>query len=104
MTAVDPTHLELMRSYAAGPWAVLRRVRIPNAVPHLFTALRIAAPAAVVTAFVSEYFGGSQDGLGYSITSNSSSSSTMRSRRTRVQRARRRAASDPGGRYWASFW
>lgn len=73
---VSPTHLELMRSYAASPWTILVKTRIPNAVPYLFTALRIAAPLAVITAFVAEYFGGSQDGLGYAITSNVSASRT----------------------------
>jgi NitT/TauT family transport system permease protein len=67
---VAPTQLELMRSYAASELAILRKVRVPNAVPFLFTALRIAAPAAVITAFVSEYFGGSQNGLGSRIVSN----------------------------------
>jgi NitT/TauT family transport system permease protein len=67
---VSPTHLELMRSYAASEVAVLRKVRVPNAVPFLFTALKIAAPAAVITAFVSEYFGGSQNGLGSRIVGN----------------------------------
>ena len=70
LTQVNPIHLELMRSLAAPPREVLRKVRIPNAIPYLFTALRIAAPAAVVTAFVSEYFGGAQNGLGSRITSN----------------------------------
>lgn len=67
---VQPTHLELLRSYAASSTAVLLKARIPNAVPYLFTALRIAAPTAVITAFVAEYFGGKQNGLGYGITSN----------------------------------
>ncbi|MFZ9292062.1 MAG: ABC transporter permease [Ilumatobacteraceae bacterium] len=67
---VHPTHLELMRSYAATDVTILRKVRVPNAVPFLFTALKIAAPSAVITAFVSEYFGGSQNGLGSRITSN----------------------------------
>jgi len=67
---VAPTHLELLRSYAASPRQVLVKARIPNAVPYLFTALTIAAPAAVITAFVAEYFGGSQNGLGTRITSN----------------------------------
>ncbi len=67
---VQPTHLELLRSYAASPIQVLRKARIPNAVPYLFTALKIAAPAAVITAFVAEYFGGAQNGLGTRITSN----------------------------------
>jgi NitT/TauT family transport system permease protein len=43
---------------------VLVKARVPNAIPYLFTALKIAAPAAVITAFVAEYFGGSQNGLG----------------------------------------
>jgi len=67
---VHPTHLELMRSYAASPVAILTKTRIPNALPYLFTALKIAAPTAVITAFVSEYFGGRQNGLGYFIPSN----------------------------------
>ena len=67
---VEAVHLELMRSYAAGDATVLRKVRVPNAVPYLFTALKIAAPASVITAFVSEYFGGSQNGLGSRIASN----------------------------------
>lgn len=71
---VSPTHLELMRSYAASPGAVLVKTRIPNALPYFFTALKIAAPVAVITAFVAEYFGGSQNGLGYGITSNAAAS------------------------------
>jgi NitT/TauT family transport system permease protein len=67
---VHPTHLELMRSYAASPSAILLKTRIPNAVPYLFTALKIAAPASVITAFVSEYFGGRDVGLGRRIPSN----------------------------------
>ena len=67
---VQPAHLELLRSYAATPVDVLRKARVPNAVPYLFTALKIAAPTSVITAFVAEYFGGSQNGLGNRITSN----------------------------------
>jgi NitT/TauT family transport system permease protein len=67
---VHPTHLELLRSYAATPAQVLVKARIPNAVPYLFTALKISAPTAVITAFVAEYFGGRQNGLGSRITSS----------------------------------
>jgi len=67
---VQPTHLELLRSYAASPAQVLVKARIPNAVPYLFTALKISAPTAVITAFVAEYFGGRQNGLGSRITSS----------------------------------
>ena len=70
LTQVNNTQLELMKSYAASDGEILRKVRVPNAIPYLFTALKISAPAAVITAFVSEYFGGSQNGLGSRITSN----------------------------------
>ena len=71
--------MELMRSYAASPTEILVKTRIPNALPYLFTALKIAAPVAVITAFVAEYFGGSQNGLGYGITSNAAASRTAAS-------------------------
>ena len=67
---VDATHAELMRSYAASNWDILRKVRVPNAVPYLFTALKVAAPLSVIYAYVSEYFGGAQNGLGSRIASN----------------------------------
>lgn len=73
---VHVIHLELMRSYAASPVEILVKTRIPNALPYLFTALKIAAPTAVITAFVSEYFGGRQNGLGYFIPSNFAASRT----------------------------
>ena len=70
LRGVHATHLELLRSLAASPRAVLVKARIPNAIPFLFTAIKIAAPTAVITAFVAEYFGGRQNGLGYFIPSN----------------------------------
>jgi NitT/TauT family transport system permease protein len=66
---VDPTHTELMRSYAAGGWTLTRLVRLPGALPQAFTGLRQASALAVIAAVVSEYFGGLQDGLGSRITS-----------------------------------
>lgn len=64
LTQVDPVHTELMRSYAAPPGAMLRMVRLPNALPFLLTGLRIAASLSVIAAVVVEYFGGLQNGLG----------------------------------------
>ena len=64
----DATQVELMRSYAASEQQVMRKVRLPNAMPFLFTAIKIAAPISVTTAFVSEYFGGLQNGLGSRIS------------------------------------
>ena len=70
LTEVHPDEIELMRSYAAGEWMILREVRIPNALPFFANALRLVAPLSVIAAIVAEYFGGPQDRIGNVITSN----------------------------------
>ena len=65
---VDATHVELMRTYAAGEWRVLREVRVPNALPFFLTSLKVAASLSVIAAIVAEYFGGEQGTLGGIIT------------------------------------
>jgi NitT/TauT family transport system permease protein len=75
---VDPVHAELMRSYAARPWTVMRIVRLPGALPFFFTGLRVASSTAVIAAIVSEYFGGLQEGLGPAITSAAASTAYPR--------------------------
>jgi NitT/TauT family transport system permease protein len=67
LTSVDPRAVELMRSYAAGGWSVLWKLRVPAALPYIFTALKIAAPAAVVGAIIGELPASIQDGLGGAI-------------------------------------
>jgi NitT/TauT family transport system permease protein len=74
LTQANATQLELMRSYGASDSAIIRKVRLPNALAFLFVALKQAAPLAVITAVVAEYFGGSQGGLGSRITSAISTS------------------------------
>ena len=83
LTQVNPIHLELHALVRRQPTErSCARLRVPNAVPYLFTALKIAAPTSVITAFVSEYFGGSQNGLGYRITRTSPSPGTPSRGRT----------------------
>src|SRR4029450_5885325 len=43
LVQVEPGSIELMRSYAASEGTVLRKVRIPNALPFFFTALTLGA-------------------------------------------------------------
>jgi NitT/TauT family transport system permease protein len=64
LTSVRPASIELMRSYAAGEVQIFRRVRIPNALPYIFSALKVATVLAMIGAIVGDYFGGSQDSLG----------------------------------------
>jgi NitT/TauT family transport system permease protein len=72
LTSVRPAQIELMRSYAAGEFEIFRRVRIPNALPYLFTALKVASVLAMIGAIVGEYFGGSIDALGVQIKNSAS--------------------------------
>jgi NitT/TauT family transport system permease protein len=64
LTQVEPAALELLRSYAASEATVLRVLRIPNALPYFFTALKVAATLSLIGAIVGEYFGGSSEVLG----------------------------------------
>ena len=68
LTNVDPNQIELMKSLASKPWTIIRRVRIPSALPFFFTALKLVSSLCVVGAIVVEYFGGRQDSLGSKIT------------------------------------
>lgn len=63
----DPRALELMRSYAASRWTTLWKVRLPASIPYLFTALKVAATAAVVGTIIGEDPAGTKDGLGRAI-------------------------------------
>lgn len=73
LTDVDPRALELMRSYAASEFAILRRLRIPNALPYFFTALKISTTLSLIGAIVGEYFGGVDLVLGRQIVQSASS-------------------------------
>jgi NitT/TauT family transport system permease protein len=70
LTSADPAALELMRSYATSDWTVVRKVRIPAALPYFFTALKVAATLSLIGAIVGEYFGGSTEALGRIIVEN----------------------------------
>ena len=72
LTSVEPAALELMRSYAASDWAILWRVRVPNALPYFFTALKVGSTLSLIGAIVGEYFGGSSDVLGRVIVQSAS--------------------------------
>jgi len=67
LTSVRPSSIELMRSYAAGELEIFRRVRIPNSLPYLFSALKVATVLAMIGAIVGDYFGGAPESLGVEI-------------------------------------
>jgi NitT/TauT family transport system permease protein len=67
LRSVKPSQIELMRSYAVSDFTIFRLVRVPTALPFLFTALKVASVLAMIGAIVSEYFGGSLEALGANI-------------------------------------
>ena len=68
LTLVEARQLELMRSYAAKPLKILFSLRIPNALPYIFSALRVASALSLIGAVVAEFFGGPRATLGVYIT------------------------------------
>ena len=64
LSGAEPSALELMRSYAASESTILRKLRIPNSLPYLFTALKLASTLSLIGAIVAEYFGGQTAVLG----------------------------------------
>jgi len=65
-----PFSLDLMKSYAARGTTVFFHLRLPNALPGVFTALKINITSAMIAAIVSEYFAASTSGLGFGIKDN----------------------------------
>jgi ABC-type nitrate/sulfonate/bicarbonate transport system permease component len=59
----DRASLDLVRASGGSRWKALRKVQMPAALPSVFAALKIAAPAALLGAIIGEYLGG-ESGLG----------------------------------------
>ena len=60
---VDPPLIDLFRSWNTSRWEMFRFLRVPSAIPYLFSALKIAAPLSMIGAVVAEWTGAS-GGLG----------------------------------------
>ncbi len=63
LTQVDEELLDLGRVFGAPQWKVFLKIRLPNALPYVLSALKVTATAAVVGAIVGEFVA-SQAGLG----------------------------------------
>ena len=67
---IKPFSEDLMAIYAAPKRTVLWKLRIPNSLPYVFTALKVSVPASIMTAIVSEYFAEYITGVGRQIREN----------------------------------
>jgi NitT/TauT family transport system permease protein len=59
-----PVALEMMGSLNASRWQTLRYLRLPAAVPYIFSGLRVAAPLSLIGALLVDFLG-AHSGLGY---------------------------------------
>jgi len=62
--SVDAEILDMARSTGASPWMMFRKIRLPYALPSIFTGLKVAAALSATAAVVAEFVA-SDKGLGY---------------------------------------
>jgi NitT/TauT family transport system permease protein len=67
--SIEPQSLELMTSLAASPRDVFWKLRLPHALPYVFTALKVGTTLAMIGALVAEFFN-AQRGLGVTLSNN----------------------------------
>lgn len=61
---------DLMRTYAAGYWPTLFKLRLPSALPFIFNGLKIGTTLALIGAIVAEFFGSPTVGMGFRISTS----------------------------------
>jgi ABC-type nitrate/sulfonate/bicarbonate transport system permease component len=64
LVSVDTEMIQLMRTFGANKVQIFREVRIPHALPHVFTGMKVAAAFSVLGAVFGEWVG-ARGGLGY---------------------------------------
>jgi NitT/TauT family transport system permease protein len=62
--SIDGEVMELARSTGASGWTTFRKIQLPNAMPSIFTGLKVAAALSATAAVVAEFVA-SDKGLGY---------------------------------------
>lgn len=67
----QPMLVDLLNTYSASQWKIFWRLRLPSAMPFLFTSLKVAIALSLVGAVVAELPTGGQAGLGARLLSGS---------------------------------
>ena len=70
LRATDAMQRDLMRTYAAGYWKTLLKLRLPAAMPFVFNGLKICTTLALIGAIVAEFFGSPIKGMGFRISTS----------------------------------
>jgi NitT/TauT family transport system permease protein len=68
LSAADTMERDLMRTYAASYWQSMFKLRLPSALPFIFTALKINTTLALIGAIIAEFFGTPIVGMGFRIS------------------------------------
>jgi NitT/TauT family transport system permease protein len=70
LASIEPELIDLLKSLAATKRQILYKIRIPNSLPNVFTALKISSTLSVVGAVIGEFTGASK-GIGFVINTAS---------------------------------
>jgi NitT/TauT family transport system permease protein len=62
--SVDPDVMDFARTTGASGWRLFLKIRLPQALPHIFTGLKVGAALSATAAVVAEFVA-SDKGLGY---------------------------------------
>ena len=66
LKSVDKDYLDLLKSFSAKKYQIFIKLRLPNSLPYIFSALKISTGLAVVGAIVGEFVG-AKEGIGFVI-------------------------------------
>ncbi|MQA72912.1 MAG: ABC transporter permease subunit [Solirubrobacterales bacterium] len=75
LRVIEPDLVHLTRSLRASEWQTFWLVRLPSALPHIFSGLKVAVTLAVIGAVIGEFVGAT-NGLGYLVLHSASQSNT----------------------------
>ncbi|WP_226782684.1 ABC transporter permease [Oceaniglobus trochenteri] len=68
LQSAEAMQRDLMRTYGAGYWQTLVKLRFPAAMPFMFNGLKICTTLALIGAIVAEFFGSPVRGMGFRIS------------------------------------
>jgi NitT/TauT family transport system permease protein len=64
--SVDEDSVRMARAYMGDRWQIFTKIRMPHALPHIFSGMKISITLAVIGVIVAEFVA-SQQGIGYLI-------------------------------------
>ena len=64
--SVDEDIYHMARTFMGSRWQIFWKIRMPNALPYIFSGMKISITLAIIGVIVSEFVA-SQDGIGYLI-------------------------------------